>query len=46
MPGSVKRGIHAENVRWGATSLWGLYEEGWRIEEEGRAEEGRAEEGR
>lgn len=23
--GGVKRGVEAENVRWGATSLWGLY---------------------
>lgn len=40
MPGSVKKGIHAENVRWGATSLWGLYEEGLRKEKEGRVESG------
>lgn len=26
VPRGVKRGVQAENERWGATSLWGLYE--------------------
>lgn len=31
-----KKRISAENERWGATSLWGMYEQGLKAEETGR----------